>query len=226
MTGTAQATPDAKLCEECGAAFREDDDKRYNQCAGCRNPLPADAPETETASVANVPLDESGVEAIVLDHKAEDAPAPVPRDYFWCGVTRDAPAHYFTLGGINFQKYKGDVRTQGDGNQQFIDDTADGVIHHLAEENVALIKLHATGKVIRGWRQEVVNALDGEHPVFRGDVLSANGQGKYPYNPQDGDIPLGCFVYMVKVRNKTDRPAFPDEHPPTMVKRPKGMSPK
>lgn len=247
---TSQVTSDAKLCTDCGAAFGDEDDRRFKMCAACRNPTsaPPEAPagmdvpttttdeppftETDPPTTVETPP-EGGLETITFEHDAAVVPPPVPKNFWLCGVTDDAPVNYATLGGINFQKWRGEVRAKGGATvPEFVDNVAPGMVHRLAKEQIDLITLHAKSKVVRGWRKdflgnrtEITDENDPTQYVYLGDVLSTNGQPNKPYEPQPGDIPLGCFVYMVKVQSRDERPAFPNGEAPTMVKRPEGLTP-
>jgi hypothetical protein len=204
MSDTTSVTSDVKLCATCGATFGEDDDKRFNECATCRVGTPS------------VPVvDESGVEPLHIDIP-EGAVAPPPeRAYYWCGVTADSPWGLITLGGINFQKTVGEVVPVGD-KMVCRDDVAEGVIHHLTDAQVAVVLEHAKNKSVRNFRKAEVRDLMGSHINTTGDRIDHKGSGARPYVPQQGDIPIGCFVYIVKVRHKKDRPL---ENPPTLVER-------
>ena len=212
MTETTNTvTSDAKLCKTCGAAFGSGDDKRCADCSACRGKV------VEAVSSVSISPEIVGAdyEPITLDVAKHQPPPVVDRDFYWCGVTKDAPRQFFTLGGICFPKTIGEIRDDGT-KQVCHQDVYDGQIHRLTDTQVALIKEHAANKVVRNHRSEVVRELNRETHVYDGKLLSKNGSRMSPYDPQPGDIPLGCFVYMVRVRGKKDRPM---QDPPAMVAR-------
>lgn len=224
---TATVTSDVKLCVGCGATFGEDDDKRYKDCTKCRvGEAPAadgvsegvnfDTVTNPVNQTIEIPKNEPGVEPLRIEGGVGDIPPPPPRLYYWCGVTKDAPWALVTLGGINFQKTKGRVQDVGQGKQQFQDDTADGMIHHLTQNQVDIVLEHAANKSVRNFRRSTVIEINSSVEVTSGDLVSHKGSGARPYLPQAGDIPIGCFVYMIKVRGKKDRPL---DNPPTLVER-------
>lgn len=223
MTDTAEATSDVRACTKCESPFGEQDDRRFKACAKCRGAVVKEEPKAETEAppapkVAKA--EDRGVEVMSLDVvQAAPPPAP-PREFYWCGATKDSPVHNITLGGISFPKFTGEVR-EGDveGKQKFVDNLHDGQIHSLTEATVELVMEHAKGKVIRNYRTEVLgNDPSGEQPtVFLGSILSTTGSRHRPYQYREGDLPLGNFVYMVKVRGRKDRPI--DEPPPLVERR-------
>lgn len=205
---TLEGTSDGKLCGECGAPFGEDDDKRYGRCAKCRGA----APKPATAASR----DEDGVQPVTLDVEQAKPPPIEDRDFYWCGTTKDCPMD-ITLGGFEFPKTIGRVREREDGNYMLETEHQDGAIHPLTDANVALIKEHCANKVIRGFRVEELQLLNGgTRTRYRGTLRGISGSKRRVFTPQADDRPLGQFVYMVKVRHANDRPM---SDPPTMVPR-------
>jgi hypothetical protein len=177
-----------------------------------------EAPRVEATPEAPKVTEPKGDGVEVLNLSVDQAAAPVapPREFYWCGATKDSPIHNVTLGGISFPKFTGAVReVDGTGRQQFSDNLFNGQIHSLTEAHVALVLEHAKNKVIRNYRTEVLgNDPSAEQTaVYLGDILSMTGTRHRPYEHREGDKPIGNFVYMVRVRGKTDRP-FDDENPP------------
>jgi hypothetical protein len=152
--------------------------------------------------------------AVTVDVEKHAPPPRATRQFYLCGVTHDAPAGYYTMGGINFQKTEGELRTRHDGNQECIADVRDGTVHQLTDEQVALIKQHVANKVIRGYQ---VVARKG-HTHYEGRPYSKDGHRLHAFIPHESDIPIGCFLYMVRVDSRKDRP-FATEDIPTMVPR-------
>ena len=224
MTDTTQVTSEVRPCANCGVPFGSKD-KRYKKCPECRGEV-----ETLTSPTPHVLTDEdstlpmAGVEAIQLQIEKHKPPPPQERNFYWCGVTPDCPYTYLTLGGTAFNRTVGRVVTdEATGAQECRNDDAVGVINRLTEANVNLILEHAASKVIRNHRERIHrigNASDptgvNERKSWHGSIISTVGRQDRPYVPQRGDKPVGCFVYMIKVRHKTDRPMT---NPPTMVPR-------
>jgi len=213
-TTVTPVTSGAKSCTECGAAFGDDDDKRYSRCTTCRASHEPDTVARE------------GVEVVELDLSRSAPPPAPPRNFYWIGVTPDAPWHYVTAGGVAFQKHRGEV-TEGDieGRQEFRDKVAPGApIHNLTDAHVARIKEEVALRVVRNYRTERREVRKGvSMNTYHGDILSTKStkQGGSPlrqYVANEGDRPLGEFLWMIRVRHKDDRPF--SGTPPTMVKRP------
>ena len=191
MSDTTDDVPSAeKLCTECGAPVAGD--KRYAKCASCRGVTVANAPTISDSTDTEIQPLRIPVE------RSKPIPA-VPRDYYWCGCTEDAPSHNLTAGGISFPLWNGKVVEKAPGKFEYIDRIAKGQVNHLTDATVALVLERAAEKVVRN-----------------GSLLSIKGSPQRPFIPQQGDIPLGEYMYMIKVRNRDDRP-FQD--PPTLIPR-------
>ena len=216
MSDTTTVTSDAKSCASCGTAFGTDDDRRYKDCEPCRMGPTVEAdvspPGVSEPMIVDDPATE--YEAITVDVALHAPPPRSERKFYLCGVMHDAPHGYYTMGGINFPKTEGELRTLHDGNQKCVPDVRDGTVHQLTEEQVALIKQHVASHVIRGYR---VDERKG-HTNYEGRSFSTSGHRTHAFIPQETDIPVGCFLYMVRVKGRTERP-FATNEAPTMVQR-------
>jgi len=219
MTGTTskEATSDGKLCVECQSPFDSADDKRFSQCAACRNAASEGATMMSAPAIAktpDVPHSEPEYEAIHIDAEALAPPPVEDRSFYWCGATLDCPMD-ITLGGIEFPKTIGRVRRQQNGQSVLEVDYRDGQIHRLTDKTKDLVLEHASNRVIRDFRKDETKAINGDTDTrYLGTLKSI--RGRRTYTPRPGDLPLGQFVYMVKVRHAKDRPIA---NPPTMVPR-------
>lgn len=218
MTDTAEATSDVRACIKCELPFGGQDDKRYKQCAKCRGAVVEEkVAEAAPPPEISVPVAKDEPVPIRIEVPRHEKPTPIPRDYYWCGATKDSPIQNVTLGGISFPKMIGEVRDTDTGKQTFVDNLHVGAVHQLTDAHVALIIEHAKNKVIRNYRVEVLgNEHSMQHTAYLGDIISMSGSRTRPFEFRDGDRPIGNFVYMVKVQSRTDRP-FDD--PPTLVER-------
>jgi len=222
MPDTAQkATSDAKLCVGCGAAFDDGDDRRYNQCSTCRNPSEVEAIVTGTATIQPgvTVMPEDGIEPLSISVEKRKPPPPENRDYYWLGVTDDAPWSYVTAGGVQFQRTHGQVIDSPDGKGQIHrDHVGRGCIHWLTKDHVKYILDEVAQKVVRDYQVRERKQLNGDitrHPS--GSIKSMKPHPSHPFVPKETDRPLGEFIYMVRVRHKND--LSPMDNPPTLVPR-------
>jgi len=218
MSDTTAVTSDEKLCTKCGAPFGEDDDKRCNDCSACRGV----DPKVDVQGV-----DEPDYKALSIPEVTRGKiPAAPPKDFYWLGVTDDCPWHYVTAGGVCFQRYMGQVVDSGnEGRQEFRDQVHRGSpIQHLTEKHVERILEEVALKVVRHYRIEERELRNGRTvSITSGSLVSMKtekkgGNPKHPYISHESDRPVGEFLWMVQVRNKSDRPY--SDTPPTLVKRP------
>lgn len=217
---TIDVTSDAKSCASCGTAFGTDDDRRYKDCEPCRMGPTVEAdvspPGVSEPQIAEPPESSRIIPDAVTVDVEKHAPPPRPeRKLYLCGVTHDAPASYYTMGGINFQKEEGELKELKLGLQELKTGVRDGTVHQLTEEQVALIKQHVADKVIRFEKLD-----EDDRPLYtgHGTPYSMNGQRNRPYVRTARDVPIGCFLYMVRVNGRKDRP-FDTKDIPTMVPR-------
>lgn len=193
-----EVTTDGKQCVECGGSF--DDDKRYSRCSSCRGAVKEVEPEPIRAGL--VPLS--------LELEKFPTPRKETQRSYWCGITTDAPTVCAHLGGFEFPRDEGMLSAQ-DGKPTMIDHVKKGKVLKLTDAEVALIKERLADKIVRG-RGIVCRSGTG----WFVDIDGKSKCGK-PYTPQDGDRPLGCYVYMAKVEGSVDQ--INSEPPPTMVPR-------
>lgn len=188
------APSDEKLCTECGDSFGQKDDKRYARCVACRKGTrmhdDAELPGPESLDAETLDLDE---------FPAEEAAA---KETYWCGIVPDAPFQFVTAGGFEFPKDRGRIQVDGD-RLMMVDHVYPGVIHRLTEREIALIKERIAAKVVRRRGQSSV-------------LISRTGMHRRPYRAAEGDIPLGRYVFMVRV-NGGGPPMFAGT-PPTLVR--------
>ena len=224
MSDTTTVTSDEKLCVSCGAPFGKDDDRRRKDCAACAGKN--DVPPAHMVHEVKVSESVEDFEALALpDVKLGKPQKAPPRDFYWIGLTSDAPWHYVTAGGVAFQKYRGEILDDAvEGRQEFRDNAGKGSpTHSLTEAHIRRILEEVAAKVVRNYRVEDRTLRDGKVlKIIRGDVISMKtvergGSRMRQYVVRDGDRPLGEFVYMVRVRHKNDRPM---QNPPTLVARP------
>ncbi len=210
MDDTATATSNVKTCDGCGAPFGENDDGRYKDCAKCRGAAPEIADATGATEAPSY-------EALRIDIPKDEIPEAPPKTYYWCGATMDAPHSNYTLGGVSFPKTTGSIIERAEGRQECVPDTDVGVVNHVTDTQRNLILEHVKTKVIRNLRETKEAQIDGTEMVRRsGDIITMKSGKVRKFVPQPGDIPIGCFVYMVKVRHRDDRPI---QDPPSLVKR-------
>ena len=222
MSDTTEVTSDVKLCAQCQSPFGDDDDSRYNHCLTCRQPEPTHTAELAVGTVAEETME--GIVPLQLDIEKQRAPAPVDRSCYWLGVTSDSPWSYVSAGGVSFQRTTGGIIETTPGHQEFRDHVHKGSpIHRLTDAHVARILEEVASKVVRNYRVDKRKLDDGtviETVYGRNLSMKTPEQGGSPlrrFDPQEGDRPLGEFLWMIKVRHKNDIPNM--ENPPTLVPR-------
>ena len=218
MTDTTQAvTSDAKLCAQCASPFDSNDDRRYSQCRKCRNVEPTHTANLAVTAIADDAPVDPGVVPLKLDIDVAKPSPPEPRSYYWFGVTEDCPWSYVNAGGEVFQKTFGEIVDQPGGKQECRDHAGKGSqTHYLTDKHVALILERVAQRVVRAYRvTERKLYQGGSVKQYTGRMLTKQGAPNRPYNPQEGDLPLGQFLWMIKVRHKGETM----QNPPTLVAR-------
>lgn len=207
---THEGTSDGKPCADCGTPIQGD--QRFSRCPECRG-AEQDGPSISTAP-KGAPMNPG--DPVILDIEECKPPPIEDRDFYWCGSTADCPFDV-TLGGFEFPKSIGRIRADGPNGMPIMEpDYRKGVVHRMTETQKAVVLEHAANKVVRNYgpRQDM-KGPNGE-TLWKGKLVAKTGSKRRSFMPQEGDKPLGNFVYMMKVRNETDRPV---DNPPTMVSR-------
>ena len=218
MTDTTQeVTSDVKLCAECASPFDDNEDKRYNQCQKCRLPEHAHTAELAVTAIADDAPVYSGVEPLKLDIEVTKPEPPAPRSFYWFGVTEDCPWSYVNAGGETFQKNYGEVVDGSEGKQMCRDNAGKGTqTHYLTDRHVELILERVALRVVRKYKVKERKLYDGGVvKQYIGRMITKHGAPNRPYAAQDGDLPLGQFLWMVKVRHRGETM----QNPPTLVAR-------
>jgi len=222
MTDTTEVTSDAKLCAQCQSPFGDEDDSRYNHCLACRQPEPI---HTAELAVGTVPEQvDDGIVPLHLDIEKQRPPPPEERSCYWIGVTKDCPWSFVACGGVSFQRTTGGIIETTPGHQECRDHVHKGSpVHRLTDAHVARILEEVASKVVRNYRVDR-RKLDDETVIEtiygRKHSMKTPEQGGHPlrhFTPQEGDRPLGEFLWMIKVRHKNDVPNM--DNPPTLVPR-------
>lgn len=135
------------------------------------------------------------------------------RHPYHCGVTEDARQEVIHAGGFDFPLMEG-ARFDAVGDPVDITDGNRGKVHNLTDAEAAVVLERISGKWIRyrghgQWDQ--VSTVLGERPVRNENgvvVRNEDGSDKMEMAPNPrfhqrrGDVPLGCFVYLVRLPDK------------------------
>lgn len=235
MSDTAQTSAPADgtdegaiACRKCGEPFVPLDG-RFKNCSVCRGvvrtmekePMPEKpeeltpgddpAPEEKPTPDPQADVEEATppagpevtgatIQPLALDIEASRI-APRPRDRFWCGALDDCPQAVHA-GGFDFPKWAGAVVKEGE-RERAVDQYARGKLHSMTEDEAKRVQEHVARKVVRN-----------------GSIISMTPGGGRTYVAQEGDIPLGCFVYMARVVGDQKPDRSPDATlPPPLVAR-------
>jgi len=173
--------------------------------------VPVPDPQPETSIQVNVPgLPNAAPPTLGGAVKVpEDALAPPPateKHTYWCGTTPDSPIQNITAGGVCFPRWTGRMDMGKDG--QLESEPARGALYQLDADQVELVVDRVADAFIRG---------EGPMAVKMSKTMPYGSKVK-AYVPQANDVPLGCFIYMVRME-----PTMPVDwrmaEPETMVER-------
>lgn len=141
----------------------------------------------------------SGLQPVRIDGSEASIPLPSPRHPYWLGTTDDSPLQTVTAGGVEFPRALGKLTDErGDP----LTNLQRGRIAKLTDDEVALVRQRIAERVVR---------ISGQRRM----VLSVRGQRDYPFQPEAGDIPLGRFVYLIRLGDNL--PHDWRERPPTTM---------
>lgn len=151
--------------------------------------------------------------AIQIEVKPGDPKPRMKGKRYLCGVALDAPFTYKCVGGISFQKWEG--QTQFDSKGKLTTPAKLGCILELADEQVKIAKEAISNHYIQVTQGPRGGEAGAENVVtLVRDFVTTDET----YEPQDGDKPLGWWLYMLPVFEQMPV-TFREEQPPTMVRR-------
>ncbi len=101
---------------------------------------------------------------------------------YWCGTLPGAPFAHVAAGGVSFE---GD-RWEGSGAGKSL---SRGAVHRLADAQVEFARKKVAEKVVRS-----ISAPEGAAP--RAVILDSSDPR---YLPENGDVPLGAWLYMIEL---------------------------
>jgi hypothetical protein len=137
-------------------------------------------------------IDASAPQAVKVDFEAVrlafEAPKPPPRKKYWVGTLANCPHQNVYLEGVCFPRYVEKVSVDPDSRQTDRVKSL-GQVYELTDEKVAAIIEKAKKSAVR----------------FSGEDTAGHRLGKiYDHgNPgfrvSEGDMPLACYVYMVRI---------------------------
>lgn len=167
--------------------------------------------------------------AVTISTKMPKAARGVDTKPYWVGTLPGCPLQNVTAGGITFPGHTGEA-TNSAGDLIPDRDRSHGIIQHLSDKHVQLIKAGILLRVMRFGapeREDFENAegfpkpkrIPRAHIVMR-DSKKMNAPG-YAYEAQQGDQPLARFVYM----HRADRMSMLDTKnnwPPHSMEAPEG----
>lgn len=132
----------------------------------------------------------------VMEIEAADIQIPeeLPTELYWCGVTDDCPLHVVTV-VIDFPR--GDGPTMHDTKGGVLPPHAYGRIHELTPDQVKEIMRRVSQKIVRftGKRSKVLS-------LFKcpgGGSLNLEPVKDDRHRAAPSDVPLGCFLYMIRL---------------------------
>lgn len=154
-------------------------------------------------------------EPIQVSLEEIEIPPKEPTARYWCGCTSECPRQVIHCAGVDFPYYDGPLPHDHRGQPQ--DPVVFGRIHELRPSQVKEIVRRIQQKVVR-WSEPTANGK------VRGTLLSMFSQpggGRLNLKPvrddrhlpEQGDIPLGCYVYLIKLEDgfEPSRGAVPED---------------
>lgn len=152
--------------------------------------------------------------------KLDRAIAEQTREY-WLGTMPDSPRANYTIAGVEFPRYSGNVNFGEDGQPDYPLNI--GAKRHLTDSQVAAIKKDVLHFVVR--RRAKANEDRPWESVVMGDVLDVRGADpktaphdkegtpvltyRKPSSHEDQDTPFGCFLFLYRVETGVPLPEVP-----------------
>jgi hypothetical protein len=190
-----------KICNHCQATFGLNDDRRYGWCRLCRL---ADTPE-EKADAKPAEMDLATMHAMHIELGPDDEAKVEQKHAYWCGIVPGAPIHRAVLASITFSRDQGLLAPKGQsGKYIMVDHVKRGQVHNLTLTHVELVLERAKLSVVRQFGNG------------RGSIVTKAGSHSRPYRPRPNDVPLGKYLYMVRLGEDMPRD-WRESSPPPMV---------
>lgn len=173
-------------------------------------PVDTAAPARGAGSPSQEVARPSGAIKIDVEQMAFSEAPPARR--YWVGVRTSAPFDNVTKGGITFLKFKGVLPMSDAGRIDLALPHERGDVVEITDQQLALVKKRVANMVIRTGRATEVrkdaigNNVAVERTIVAGRVTLDSVVHVGPekgrtvnYRPEERDVPLGHYLYMVPV---------------------------